>query len=51
MTPKFSLGVAARRAVTEYEADAIYLGTSLRDTLNRETHRLHRDGEAPSRRR
>ena len=37
LTPKFSFSVSGRRALTEYEEDAVFLGTSLQETLNRET--------------
>src|SRR5262245_6777137 len=37
VTPKLSFQVAGRRAITEYDADAIFDGTSLQQTLNRTT--------------
>jgi hypothetical protein len=37
LTPKFSVELAARRALTEYDADAVFAGTSLQQTLNRDT--------------
>jgi hypothetical protein len=40
LTPKFSIEVAARRAIAEYDADAFFDGASLRETLNRSTEGL-----------
>lgn len=40
LTPKFSVQLAARRAITKYDADAVFAGTSLQRTLNRETSGL-----------
>ena len=37
LTPKFSIELAAHRAEAEYDADALFDGTSLQDTLNRRT--------------
>jgi hypothetical protein len=37
VTPKFSFSVSGRRAVTRFDADATFLGTSLRETLNRDS--------------
>ena len=37
LTTKLSLELAAKRARAEYDADAFFAGTSLRETLNRET--------------
>jgi hypothetical protein len=37
ITPKFSIEVAGHRGETRYDADAFFLGTSLRETLNRDT--------------
>lgn len=37
LTPKFSVEGAAVRGITRYEADAFFDGTSLRQTLNRDT--------------
>ncbi len=37
VTPKFALEVTARRGITEYDADAFFLGNSLRETLSRRT--------------
>jgi hypothetical protein len=37
LTSKFSVEVAARRALTRYQADAFFNGTSLQQTLNRDT--------------
>ncbi len=37
LTSKFSLGVSGRHEIIEYEQDAVFLGTSLRDTLNRDS--------------
>lgn len=37
LTPRFSMGVSGRRAITEFDADAFFLGTSLREALNRES--------------
>lgn len=37
LTPKFSVELAGKRAITKYEADAFFAGTSLRETLNRTT--------------
>jgi putative beta-barrel porin BBP2 len=37
LTPKFSVEAAAVRGITRYEADAFFDGTSLRETLNRDT--------------
>lgn len=37
VTPKFSVEAAALRGITRYDADAIFDGTSLRETLNRDT--------------
>lgn len=37
LTPKFSIEGHGRRSIVEYDADAFFLGTSLRETLNRNT--------------
>src|SRR3954470_4268699 len=37
LTPKFSVELAAKRALTEYDADAFFAGSSLQQTLNRDT--------------
>ena len=37
LTPKVSFELAGKRAITEYDADAVFDGTSLQQTLNRET--------------
>ena len=37
LTPKISFELAGKRAITEYDADATFDGTSLQQTLNRET--------------
>jgi hypothetical protein len=37
LTPKFSVEAAARRATTEFDADAVFDGHSLQRTLNQET--------------
>jgi hypothetical protein len=40
LTPKFSVELAGRRAITKYDADAFFAGSSLQQTLNRETSGL-----------
>jgi hypothetical protein len=37
ITPKFSVEAAAVRGITRYDADAVFDGTSLHETLNRDT--------------
>lgn len=37
LTPKLSVEVAGTRGETRYDADAVFLGTSLQETLNRDT--------------
>jgi len=37
ITPKFSVEVAGRRAITQFDADAFFLGSNLHDVLNRTT--------------
>src|SRR3954467_470893 len=37
LTPKFSVELAGRRAITKYDADAFFVGSSLQQTLNRDT--------------
>ncbi|MEO8076336.1 MAG: outer membrane beta-barrel protein [Acidobacteriota bacterium] len=37
ITPRFSVEVAGRRGLTEFDADAFFLGSSLQQTLNRST--------------
>jgi hypothetical protein len=37
LTPKFSVELAGKRAIAKYDADAVFDGTSLQDTLNRTT--------------
>lgn len=37
MTPKFSVAVSGRHSILEYDADAVFEGTQLHDTMNRRT--------------
>lgn len=37
ITPKFSLEAFGRRSLVEFDSDAVFLGTRLQDTLNRNT--------------
>src|SRR5207237_3925236 len=40
LTPKFSIELAGKRAIAKYDADAVFAGTSLQETLNRRTDGL-----------
>ena len=40
LTPKFSIELAGKRAIAKYDADAVFDGTSLQETLNRTTEGL-----------
>lgn len=40
LTPKFSIELAGKRAIAKYDADAMFAGTSLQETLNRTTEGL-----------
>ena len=46
VTPKFSFSVSGRRAITRFEADAIFLGTSLPGNAQPRHHRLQRRDQA-----